>query len=103
MSRFDKSEIGWYLESLVENPFYEQEQLAILRADGKTPEVNNISKTSTSSQEMSFLSNFSMSDPTDLVESIEDMMRAISSFLVGLKKKEFWALFFSLKSVCENI
>ena len=35
-----------------------------------------------------------MSGPTDLVESIEDMMRAISSFLAGLKKKNF-ELFFS--------
>ena len=90
------------MESLVENPFYEQ-VLAILRADGKTPEVNNISKISTISQEMSFLSNFSMSGPTDLVESSEDMMRAISSFLVGLKKKNFELFFFCLKSVCENI
>ena len=85
------------MESLVENPFYEQEQLAILRADGKTPEVNNISKITTSSQEMSFLSNFSMSGPTDLVESSEDMMRAISSFLVGLKKKNFELFFSALK------
>ena len=46
-----------------------------------------------SSQEMSFLSNFSTSGPTDLVEPSEDMMRAISSFLVGLKKKNF-ELFF---------
>ena len=32
--------------------------------------------------------------PTDLVESSEDMMRAISSLSVGLEKKEFQALFF---------
>ena len=46
---------------------------------------------------MSFLSNFSMSGPTDLVESSEDMMRAISSFLVGLKKKNFELFFSALK------
>ena len=42
--------------------------------------------------------------PTDLVELSEDMMRAISSLSVGLKKKNF-ELYFSksLKSVCENV
>ena len=41
--------------------------------------------------------------PTDLVESSEDMMRAISSLSVGLK--ENFELYFSesLKSVCENV
>ena len=42
---------------------------------------------------------------TDLVESSEDIMRAISSLSVGLKKKKNFELDFSeiLKSVCENI
>ena len=41
---------------------------------------------------------------TALVESSEDMMRAISPLSVGLKKKNL-ELYFSesLKSVCENI
>ena len=41
--------------------------------------------------------------PADLVESSEDIMRAISSLPVGLKKKNF-ELYFSesLKGVCEN-
>ena len=64
-----------------------KEQLAILRAGRKTPEVNNILKISTSCQEISFLSNFSiLLGPTDLVELSEDIMRAISSLSVGLKK-----------------
>ena len=43
--------------------------------------------------------------PTDLVESSEDMMRAISSLSVGLKQKKNFELDFSesLKSVCESI
>ena len=42
--------------------------------------------------------------PTDLVESSEDIMRAISSLSVGLKKNNFELYFLeSLKSVCENI
>ena len=64
-----------------------KEQPAILRAGRKTPEVNNILKISTSCQEISFLSNFSiLLGPTDLVELSEDIMRAISSLSVGLKK-----------------
>ena len=42
--------------------------------------------------------------PADLVESSEGMMRAISSFSVGLKKNNFEFHFSkSLKSVYENI
>ena len=43
--------------------------------------------------------------PTDLVESSEDIMRAISCLSVGLKKKKNVELNFSgiLKSVHENI
>ena len=41
---------------------------------------------------------------TDLVESSEDMMRAISSLPVGLKKNNFELYFLeTLKSVFENI
>ena len=63
--------------------------LAILRADGKTPEVNDILKISASWQEISFLSNFNilvgmLLGPTDLVESSEDMMSATSCLSVGL-------------------
>ena len=60
-------------------------------------------------QEISFLSNFSilvgmLLGPTDLAESSEDIMRAISSLSVGLKKNNFELYFLeSLKSVCENI
>ena len=39
-------------------------------------------------------------DPTYLVKSSEDMMRATSCLLVGLKKKEFWALFFRKSEKC---
>ena len=79
--------------------------LAILRAGGKTPEVNDILKISTSWKEISFLSNYSilvgmLLGPTDLVESSEDMMRAISSLSVGLKKEEFWAQFFRKSEKC---
>ena len=84
--------------------------LAILRADGKTPEVNDILiKISTSWQEISYLCNFSilvgmLLGLTDLVESSEDMMRAISSLPVGLKKNNFELYFLeTLKSVFENI
>ena len=38
--------------------------------------------------------------PTDLAESTEDIMRAISSLSVGLKKKEFSALFFRKSEEC---
>ena len=42
--------------------------------------------------------------PTDLVESSEDMMRAISSLSVGLKKRILSSIFLeSLKSVCESV
>ena len=43
--------------------------------------------------------------PTDLVESSEDIMRAILSLSVGFKKKKNFELFFSdsRKSVYENI
>ena len=37
---------------------------------------------------------------TDLVESSEDMKRAISSLSVGLKKKEFWVRFFRKSEKC---
>ena len=42
--------------------------------------------------------------PTDLVESSEDMMQAISSLSVGHKKKEFGVPFFKKsEKYCENI
>ena len=85
--------------------------LAILRADRKTPEVNYLLKISTNWHEISFLSNFTslvgmLLGRTDLVESSEDIMRAILSLSVGLKKKrKNFELFFSdsRKSVYENI
>ena len=58
---------------------------------------------------MSFLRNFSTSvgmlvGPTDLVESSEDIMRAISSLSVGLKKENLEFCYSeSLKNVYENI
>ena len=82
---------------------------AILRADGKTPEVNDILEISTSWQEISFLCNFNilvgmLLGPTDLVESSEDSIRATLCLSVGLKKKNV-ELYFSesLKSVYEYI
>ena len=65
---------------------------------GKTLEVNNILKISTTQQEISFLSNFSillgmLLGRTDLVESSEDMMRAISSLSVRLKKRILSSIF----------
>ena len=64
--------------------------LVILRADGKTTEVNNVLKISASWHELSFLSNFNiligiLFGPNDLVESIHDIMRSISSLPVELK------------------
>ena len=41
-------------------------------------------------------------DPTDVVESSEDMMRATSCLSVGLRKFELY-LWESLKKVYENI
>ena len=38
--------------------------------------------------------------PTDLVESSEDVMRATLWLSLGLKKKEFWALFFRKSEKC---
>ena len=78
--------------------------LAILRADGKTPEVNDILKISASWQEISFFSNFNilvgmMLGPADWVESSEDMMRATSCLSVGLKKNSF-ELYFSESLKC---
>ena len=54
--------------------------------------MKDILKTSASWQEIPFYSNFSilvgiLLGPTDLVESSEDIMTAISSLSVGLKKK----------------
>ena len=71
--------------------------------------MNDILKILTSWQETSFLSIFSvlvgmLLGPTDLVESREDMIRAISSLSVGLKKKKFELNFSeSLKSVCDSV
>ena len=92
-------------KSSLESFLWTATTLAILRADRKTPEVNDILKISTSWQEISFLSNFSilagmLLGPTNLVESSEGIMRAISSLLVALKKKEFWALFFRKSEKC---
>ena len=72
--------------------------LAILRADGNTPEVNDTLKISASWQEISFLSNFNilvgkLLGPADLVESSEDMMRATSCLSVGLKKRILSSIF----------
>ena len=65
--------------------------LAILWADGKTSEVNDVFKISTSWQGTSFLSKFNVLvgmvlGSTDLVESSEEIMRAILSLSVGIKK-----------------
>ena len=80
--------------------------LASLRANGKTPDVNDILKISTSLQEISFLSNFNilvgiLLGPTDLVESSEDMMRAISSLSVGPIERIF-NIYFSLWTIEEK-
>ena len=83
--------------------------LAILRAGGKTPEVNDILKISASWQKISFLSSFNilvgmLLGPTDLVESSEYMMRDASCLSVGLKKKNFEFYFSeSLKNIYENV
>ena len=92
-------------KSCLESFLWTGTTLVILRADGEAPDVNDILKTSASWQEISFLSNFNvllgvMLGPTDLVESSEDMKRATSCLSVGLKKKEFWALFFRKSEKC---
>ena len=61
------------------------------QADGKTPEVGYILKISTRWQEILFLSKFSVLVGmllvlSDVVESSEDIMRAISSLSVRLQK-----------------
>ena len=69
--------------------------------------MNNKLKILTSWQEISFLSDLSilvgmLFSPTDLVESSEDILRAISSLSLGLEKKLFFELYFAerMKSVC---
>ena len=68
--------------------------------------MNNKLKILTSWQEISFLSDFSilvgmLFSPTDLVESSEDILRAISSLSLGLEKKTFfWALFCRKNEKC---
>ena len=79
--------------------------LAVLREDWKIPEMNDILKISTSWQEISFFSNFSILvsmvlDPTGLVESSEDIMRAYLSLLLGLKKNNFELYFFKKSEKC---
>ena len=71
--------------------------------------MNDILKISTNLQEISFFSNLSillsmLLHPAGLVESSEDIMKAILSLSLGLKRNNF-ELYFSksLKSVCENI
>ena len=53
---------------------------------------------------MSFVSNFNILVPTDLLESNEDMIFSISVLSVGLTKKEILDLFLrkSEKCLCEN-
>ena len=60
--------------------------------------MNGILKISISWQDVWFLSNFSfllgmLLGPTNLVESSEHMMRAISYFSVGLKKRILSSIF----------
>ena len=55
--------------------------------------------------EISFFSNYNffigmLLGPTDLFESSEDIMFCISDLFVGLRKKEFWVLFFRKSKTC---
>ena len=84
-------------------------------ADGKTPEVNYILKLSTRWQEILFLSKFSVLVGmllvlSDVVESSEDIMRAISSLLVRLQKiilssifQRAWKVFIRMFSICFSL
>ena len=65
----------------------------------KTPVENEMLNISANLLEISFFSNFNifvgmMLDPANLFKSSEDIMFCISNLLVGLRKKEFWVLFF---------
>ena len=73
--------------------------LAVFSIEGEMPEEKEILNISDTWLEMSFLSDFNilvgiLLDPTDFLESNEDMTFSASALSVGLTKKEILDLFF---------
>ena len=68
--------------------------LATFSMEGKTPEEKEILNISDSWLKVSFLNNFNtlvgiLLDPTDLLESNEDIIFSISVLSVGLAKRKY--------------